>query len=130
MLTISAGTYAIQNSHKLFEKQVVDRSASGAIDVSTVAKTWVNCVELQKDLVRLCNSVLIAANKGWDSSTWHMCLVWFYMLSSNLPHLKLPLKRERATWHHKRAINKALNSIHGESKCWLIQTNRNLEIES
>lgn len=64
MLRISAGTYAIQNSHKLFEKQVVDRSASGAIDVSTVAKTQVNCVELQKDLVRLCNSVLIAANKG------------------------------------------------------------------
>lgn len=37
------------------------------IELSTAAKTKVNCVKLHKDLVMLSNSVLIAANKGWDS---------------------------------------------------------------
>lgn len=39
----------------------------GDIELSTVAKIKVNCVKLHKDLVMLSNSVLIAANKGWDS---------------------------------------------------------------
>lgn len=39
----------------------------GDIELSTVAKVKVNCVKLHKDLVLVSNSVLIAANKSWDS---------------------------------------------------------------
>lgn len=37
---------------------------AGDIELPTAAQMKVNCVKLRKDLVRLSNSVLIAANKG------------------------------------------------------------------
>lgn len=63
---VSVCRYAIQNSHTSSEKENNRYLTmfAGDIELPTAAQMKVNCVKLRKDLVRLSNSVSIAANKG------------------------------------------------------------------